>query len=76
MNKDNIVELATVIQMAMKDYIENTPNCNYGGAISAGVKSAMEFGKGCYDPNFIEYLVILEKSVYNNNKFKDFIWLT
>jgi len=69
MNKNNIVDLAMVIQAAMKNYIENTPDCNYNGVVNAGVVSAMEFGKGCYDPDIIEYLVVLEKSVYENDKF-------
>lgn len=70
MKNNNIVDLATVIQKAMKDYIENTPDCTYEGTINVGMRAALKFGKGQYNPNIIDGLVNIERSVYENCKYK------
>ena len=72
-DRENIVKLAQVIQDAMRAYVMANPSKgefgDYEIAIKVGYMAAMRFGKGQYNPSFIDSLVRLERSVFDGTGY-------
>ena len=68
-DRENIVKLAQVIQDAMREYVVANPEGSYTDACKVGMKAAMVFGKGCYNPSFINSMVSGERSVFENSSY-------
>lgn len=63
MNTD-IVEIAKVVQDAMREYVLEHPEGSQENAEMAGVGAACRFTKGCGNPRFFKQLAEMEESVY------------
>lgn len=66
---DNIVDIATVIQEAMLEYIKDNPeNISEHKIREYALIKTMKFTKGKCNPTCIQQLICLEKSVYQNSE--------
>lgn len=66
-DRGNLVDLATVIQNAIKEYqLANPDDHSQTNASNAAMRAAMRFGKGTYNPATIQAMINIERSVWND----------
>ena len=72
MNRYSIVDIAKVIDEAMRKYVEEHPDdidSGYNAACLDGLKAGLKLGKGIFNPKTIENMVYMNRSAFDGSKY-------
>jgi hypothetical protein len=67
----SIVDIAEVIDNAMRGYVESNPDdhSGYSNACNAGLMAAMKLSRGIFNPQIVQSMCHLNSDVFNDTKY-------